>query len=246
MGDPPTTAMDNVARVDNGSGRASTAGGGGTTGSKGVIRGVVVGDAAIATALAAKENSAALWKDRREERLRRKTEAAERKKLQAARIIENSNKKRSRERDTIQKYFTTSRKFDVVSGSDDTQTAPHLTTDYDQPTLVATALNSTSASLHVSCSLASVDTLSRVESIDGTSSDVEILVVSAAPITVSTDSSAACLPEDDPDWHEFHNVPVGGFPEDKSEEEEFPDLPPIPKRRRDSRSNGQLLVPGVK
>ena len=72
----------------------------------------------------------------------------------------------------------------------------------------------------------------RVESTNGTSSDVEILAIFAPHIIVSTDSPTTWLFEDDQGWHKFHNVPVCGLPGDKSEEREFPDLLPILKRTK--------------
>jgi hypothetical protein len=143
-----------------------------------------------------------------------------RKNLQAARVIENSGKKRARDKDTIRRYFTASRNFDVLSGSMEIDAVP---VNRDQVTPSTTAADSTLELLQVSGSPAFVDALSRVGSADGTSSDVEILAVSAPSITMSTDSSTAWLSEDDP---------VCGATDDDSEEEEFPDLPPIPKRTK--------------
>jgi hypothetical protein len=63
----------------------------------------------------------------------------------------------------------------------------------------------------------------------GTSSDIEILAGTAPPITLSSDSLAAWLSEDDPNWHAFHDVPIRELVDEESEEEDFPELPPPPK-----------------
>jgi hypothetical protein len=63
------------------------------------------------------------------------------------------------------------------------------------------------------------------------SSDVQIVGGSATPVTVSADSSAQFLSEDDPNWHIFHDVPVAWSTGYESEEEVVA-LPPTPKKTR--------------
>jgi hypothetical protein len=219
---------------------------GGVTRSGGVARsGGLVSDKSIAAALAMKATTAAVRKERKEERLRREKEAADRRNLQAARMIENSSKKRSRERDTIRRFFTASRNFDNVAASTVIGSESQVNEEVNPPNsalMPGAPLNTTDASPNiaeapsstdpnlapdVSKSTASLDALSRVES-----SNVEILAASAPPITLSTDSSAALLSEDDPDWHRFHGVSICGLADEDSEEDEYLDMPPPPKRMK--------------
>jgi hypothetical protein len=65
----------------------------------------------------------------------------------------------------------------------------------------------------------------------GTSSDVEILAGTAPPVTLSSDSSAACLSKDDPNRHAFHDMPLRELVDEESEED-FPELPLPPKRTK--------------
>jgi hypothetical protein len=64
------------------------------------------------------------------------------------------------------------------------------------------------------------------------SSDLEILKSNPPPITISSDSSAHCLSEDDPNWHIHHDVPVQSSICYESEEDELRDLPPPPQKTK--------------
>jgi hypothetical protein len=63
----------------------------------------------------------------------------------------------------------------------------------------------------LSCPTAPHNDLPAIDSLmESTSSDLEILASTMPSIIISSDSTAACLSEDDPDWQIFHDVPVSG------------------------------------
>jgi hypothetical protein len=74
-----------------------------------------VEDHAITKALAARASTAVLRKSQRKERLLLQADAAGRKKLQQTRMLENTSKKRSRDKETIARYFTSTRNFDLAA-----------------------------------------------------------------------------------------------------------------------------------
>jgi hypothetical protein len=186
-------------------------------------------DHAIAKAVAAKASAAALRKIRREEKLMLQADAAVRKKLQEGRTLENASKKHAREKDTIARYFTSTRNFDATATAvkeNIPSTKSLASTDGDNfKVLVAVAIEG------LATLPASVDAISIVGA-STSSSDVHIIGGSAPPLTVSTDSSAlssAPFPSA-PSWHIFHDVPATESQGYESEEQI--ELPPAPKKTR--------------
>jgi hypothetical protein len=113
--------------------------------------GTAVRDLNVARELTEKATSAELRKECREEHLLHNREATERRNLQAARSIENSSKKRARERDTIHRYFTASRNFDIIQGNEglDPSTSPSCVNNFlgtDQPSVCIDAISRANSS----------------------------------------------------------------------------------------------------
>jgi hypothetical protein len=182
-------------------------------------------DPAIAKELALKASTAALRKQRKEDRLRKEADAARRKTLQDSRILENSSRKRAREKETIAFYFTSSCNFDVNATGGVPGSAA--------ATEIGSLASIISAVLEVDAQVprsASLDAASNAANGGMSSEDVEVIRGSEPPITLSTDSSAYCLSEDNPNWHEYHDVPTR-VPNEESEEEDFLDLPPLPPKK---------------
>jgi hypothetical protein len=193
-------------------------------------------DQAIAKALAARASTAALRKSWREERLLVQADATARKNLQA-RTLENASKKRSREKDTIARYFTSTRNFNPAATSAIAATAATAATSEEEHVpseeSLATAINVDAAIDGLVTLSASVDAISVVGPswASASSSNVQVIGGTAPPVIISTDSSMPVLSEDDPNWHIFHDVPVTGSRGYESAQEEI-DLPPIPKKTR--------------
>jgi hypothetical protein len=147
-------------------------------------------------------------------------------------MLENASKKRSKEKETIARYFTSTRNFDLVAttekGSMPSETS--LTTNsigIDANALAAEAIDGL-VTLSASIDATSIGGPSWVLT---SSSDIQVIGGTAPPVTLSTDSSTHFLSEDDPNWHIFHDVPMTASGSYESEEEDI-GLPPIPKRTR--------------
>jgi hypothetical protein len=76
-----------------------------------------VNDPAIVKVLTTKAAIAAIRSSQKQERLRKEAVAVARQTLQKARTLENTSKKRSREKESIASYFSSSRNFDVTMTS---------------------------------------------------------------------------------------------------------------------------------
>jgi hypothetical protein len=181
-------------------------------------------DPAIAKALAEKASIAALRRQRKDDRLRKEADSAKKKALHQTQGVEDSSRKRAREKETISFYFRRSRNFDPDETSGGVTGRSPLTGSG----LEASTAPKSHAPLQGSASL---DAASIAAAGVTSSDDVEVIGGSEPPITLSTDSSVYCLSEDNPNWHAFHDVPLN-VPEEESDEEDFLDLPPLPKKTR--------------
>jgi hypothetical protein len=194
-------------------------------------------DVDIARALTEKAATAAIRRHRKEERLRREAEATRRKSLQDARTLENSSKKRARERATITQYFTTTRNFDSDPTSSSTASASTCAPAATAMGLAVQDLCPCEALLcpHLENPSASVNIQGSI--LTSRTCDVVLVGGSEPPIVLSSESSAAYPSEDNPNWHSFHDMPVvPDAADEESEEEEFLDLslpPKKPKRNYD-------------
>jgi hypothetical protein len=178
-------------------------------------------DLAIAKALAEKASIAAFRRQRKDDRLSKEVDSAKRKALHQTQGVEDSSRKRAREKETISFYFRRSRNFDPdETGGGVTGRSPLTGSGLE----ASTALES-HALLQGNTSLDAASIAAIVTS----SEDIEVIGGSEPSIMLSTDSSAYCLSEDNPNWHAFHNVPLNVL-EEESKEEDFLDLPPPPKK----------------
>jgi hypothetical protein len=201
--------------------------------SGGTQNGGGVEDVDIAQALTKKAATAAIRRHRKEERLRMEGKVARRKSLQDACTLENSSKKRVRERVTITQYFTTTRNFD----SD-----PTLSSAASASTCALAAMATGLAvqdlcpreallCLHLENPSASVDI--QGSTLTSRTYDVVLVGGSEPPIVLSFESSATYLSKDNPNWHSFHDMPViQDAADEESKEEEFLDLPLPPKKTK--------------
>jgi hypothetical protein len=85
-----------------------------------------VNDPVIVKVLATKVATAAIRFSRKQERLRKEAAAVARQTLQKAHILENTSKKRSREKESIASYFSSSRNFDGTVASEKISDLPDV------------------------------------------------------------------------------------------------------------------------
>jgi hypothetical protein len=143
----------------------------------------------------------------------------------------------------IKAYFSSMRNFDAIRRVLTPNTISFV--PLQPPTGLTSLLTKGSGSISVLAAAAGVvPDIEKIASLDAPSttgskgsqdSDMELLGSIAPVIFVSTDSSIPYLSEDNPDWHIFHDVPIeDSVAGAESEDEEFVNLPPPPKKTKKS------------
>jgi hypothetical protein len=94
--------------------------------SEGARVGDGINDPTIVKVLTTKAAIAAIRSSQKQERLRKEAVAVARQTLQKARTLENTSKKRSREKESIASYFSNSRNFDVTVTSETISDLPDV------------------------------------------------------------------------------------------------------------------------